>query len=138
MSDCIFCKINKNEIPSYTVYEDEFFKAILDIYPAAHGHVIVIPKEHAPDIFSLSDGTCEKVYPVLKKLAKAVKAALSCDGINILQNNGAAAWQSVSHFHVHIIPRYDNDNVKMPWATLKKTSEEFSDIAEGIKIALKN
>ena len=136
MSDCIFCKINKGEIPSYTVYEDDYFKTILDIYPAAEGHLIVIPKEHAEDVFSLSDGTCEKVYSAVKKIANAVKTALSCDGINILQNNGAAAWQSVPHFHVHIIPRYKGDAMAMPWKPLQKNAEEFSEIAEKIKAAI--
>ena len=99
--NCIFCKIIAGEIPSTTVYEDEDFKAILDVNPAARGHVIILPKHHADDVFSLEDSQAEKIFPVAKKIATALKKTYQCDGVNILQNNGEAAGQTVFHLHVH-------------------------------------
>ena len=108
--NCIFCKIIAGEIPSTTVYEDEDFKAILDVNPAARGHVIILPKHHADDVFSLEDSQAEKIFPVAKKIATALKKTYQCDGVNILQNNGEAAGQTVFHLHVHVIPRYCDDD----------------------------
>ena len=106
MSDCIFCKIANGEIPSATVYEDKDFRVIMDISPASEGHMIILPKEHAANVFELSDEIASKIYVLAKKLAKALKEELDCDGINILQNNGEAAGQTVFHLHMHVIPRY--------------------------------
>ena len=103
MSDCIFCKIANGEIPSATVYEDKDFRVIMDISPASEGHMIILPKEHAANVFELSDEIASKIYVLAKKLAKALKEELDCDGINILQNNGEAAGQTVFHLHMHII-----------------------------------
>ena len=110
-----FCKIIAGEIPSTTVYEDEDFKAILDVNPAARGHVIILPKHHADDVFSLEDSQAEKIFPVAKKIATALKKTYQCDGVNILQNNGEAAGQTVFHLHVHVIPRYCDDDVNIKW-----------------------
>lgn len=109
--NCIFCKIIKGEIPSFTIYEDECFKVILDRFPAAPGHVLVMPKAHAADIFDLPEETAAKLYPLVKQLAAKVKAVTGAEGINILQNNGEAAGQTVHHFHLHIIPRKVGDKV---------------------------
>lgn len=130
---CIFCKIANGEIPSATIYEDEDFRAILDISPASTGHAIIIPKEHAENLFELSDDMVSKALLVAKKVATAMNKELECDGINILQNNGEAAGQSVFHFHVHIIPRYKGDNINIKWETGIYTSEQLADIAERIK-----
>ena len=113
--NCIFCKIIAGEIPSTTVYEDEDFKAILDVNPAARGHVIILPKHHADDVFGLEDSQAEKIFPVAKKIATALKKTYQCDGVNILQNNGEAAGQTVFHLHVHVIPRYYEDDVNIKW-----------------------
>ena len=109
--DCIFCKIIKGEIPSFTVYEDEDFKVILDRFPAAPGHVLIIPKVHYGDMFELSEETAAKLYPLAKKIAERVKEVTGSEGINIVQNNGEAAGQSVYHFHLHIIPRKMGDGI---------------------------
>ena len=93
MGDCIFCKIANGEIPSATLYEDEEFRVILDLGPASKGHSLILPKKHAANIFELPDEYVSKVMVVAKKIAKAVKEACHCDGVNILQNNGEAAGQ---------------------------------------------
>lgn len=135
MESCIFCKILAGEIPSVSVYEDECFRAILDVSPAARGHVIILPKEHAADIFELSEETASKLMPVAKKIAEAVKKATGCEGINILQNNGAAAGQTVFHLHVHIIPRYEKDTVSIGWKP-GETPADMETIAEEIRAGL--
>lgn len=113
--NCVFCKIIAGEIPSTTVYEDDDFKAILDVNPAARGHVIILPKKHAANIFELEDEDAAKVFPIAKKIASAVKKTYDCDGVNILQNNGEAAGQTVFHLHVHVVPRYYDDEVNIMW-----------------------
>ena len=113
--DCIFCKIIKGEIPSATVYEDDNFKAILDVNPAARGHIIILPKNHSANVFEIPEEEISGIMVVAKKLAKAVKEAYKCDGVNILQNNGEAAGQTVFHLHVHVIPRFKNDSINLAW-----------------------
>ncbi len=133
-NNCIFCKIIAGEIPSYCVYEDEDFKAILDVNPSARGHVIILPKKHAADIFELSDEYVSKVMIVAKKIAKAVKEAYHCDGINILQNNGEAAGQTVFHLHVHVIPRFEGDTktINIGWKPME-TPEDMAAVVEEIR-----
>ncbi|PHV70038.1 HIT family protein [Sporanaerobium hydrogeniformans] len=127
--NCIFCKIIKGEIPSFTIYEDIYFKAILDRAPANLGHTLILPKKHAQDIFDLPEEEAQKLYPLVKKLAIQIKEAVGAEGINIVQNNGEAAGQSVGHFHIHIVPRYKEDGV-----TLNKTahSEITMDELKGV------
>ena len=129
--NCIFCKIIAGEIPSTTVYEDEDFKAILDVNPAARGHVIILPKHHADDVFSLEDSQAEKIFPVAKKIATALKKTYQCDGVNILQNNGEAAGQTVFHLHIHIVPRYQDDKVMIEWEP--KEISDLDKVMEDIK-----
>ncbi|MEE3467385.1 MAG: HIT family protein [Eubacterium sp.] len=126
MSDCIFCKIIAGEIPSTTVYEDADVKAILDVNPAAKGHVIVLPKAHAENVFEISDEDLSKAICVAKRIAAALKKTYNCDGVNILQNNGEAAGQTVFHLHIHVIPRFVGDTVSIGW----KPGEMPSDMAE--------
>lgn len=113
--DCVFCKIIAGEIPSTAVYEDDDFLAILDVNPAARGHVIILPKKHAANIFEMDEEDAAKVFPVAKKIASALKKTYDCDGVNILQNNGEAAGQTVFHLHVHVIPRFYEDEVNIMW-----------------------
>lgn len=113
--NCIFCKILAGEIPSTAVYEDDDFKAILDVNPAARGHVIILPKNHAANIYELPDEDASKIMMVAKKIATAIEKAYHCDGVNILQNNGEAAGQTVFHLHVHVIPRFKGDTVNIGW-----------------------
>lgn len=115
VDDCIFCKINKGEIPSTTIYEDDDFKVMLDINPASRGHAVILPKNHAADLFELADDDAEKLFKIARKCAKSMMEVLHCDGINVLQNNGEAAGQTVFHLHVHLIPRYKGDTVNISW-----------------------
>ncbi|MFT4143258.1 MAG: HIT family protein [Mobilitalea sp.] len=128
-SNCIFCRIIAGEIPSATVYEDEEFKVILDISPAAKGHMVILPKKHAGNLFELEEEVASKALLIAKKVAGAVKEELNCDGINLLQNNGEAAGQTVFHFHIHIIPRYQGDTVKMKWITGSYSGDEAAELA---------
>ncbi len=123
--DCIFCKIIKGEIPSFTVYEDDTFKVILDRFPTAPGHALIIPKEHAADMFELPEETAAKLYPLAQKLGAKIKAAVGAEGMNIVQNNGEVAGQSVHHFHLHMIPRKAGDNI-----VLNKSSNADTTIEE--------
>jgi histidine triad (HIT) family protein len=135
-SSCIFCKIIAGEIPSACVYEDEDFKVIMDIFPAAKGHVIILPKKHSTDLYELDDETTARALMVARKVAKAMKAELHCDGINLLQNNGEAAGQTVFHFHMHLIPRYKDDQIKIPWAPGKYADGEAEAVATAIAAKL--
>ena len=132
MDNCVFCKILAGEIPSTTVYEDDDFKAILDVNPAARGHVIILPKKHAANIYELPDEDASKVMVVAKKIATAVRDAFHCDGVNILQNNGEAAGQTVFHLHVHVIPRFEGDTVNIGWKP-GDMPEDMDVIAKEIK-----
>lgn len=114
MDNCIFCKILKNEIPSSTVYEDGKFRAIMDIAPVNKGHVILLAKEHTANLLEADDELLSTALPAVKKVANAVKKTVGCDGINILQNNGEAAGQTVFHLHIHVIPRNKKDGVELP------------------------
>ena len=115
--DCIFCKLANGEIPTNTLYEDELVRVIFDLGPATKGHVLVIPKAHFDDVFSMDEATAAHVFTVAARVAKAMHDELGCDGMNILQNNGEIAGQTVFHFHMHIIPRYKNDEVVIKWPT---------------------
>ena len=126
--NCIFCKIIAGDIPSKTVYEDDDFKAILDVSPAAKGHVIILPKNHAKDVLALSDDDASKIFAVAKKIAKVQMEAFGCDGVNILQNNGEAAGQTVFHLHVHVIPRFKDDTVNIKW--LQKKDIDLDEVFE--------
>ena len=104
---CIFCKIAKGEIPCYKIYEDNDFLAFLDLSQATKGHTLIIPKKHYDNIFSL-DEKIDIMLPVVT-VAKALKKSLKIDNINMINNNGPLAVQTINHFHIHLIPRYDND-----------------------------
>lgn len=124
--NCIFCKIAAGDIPSATIYEDEDFRVILDIEPASKGHALILPKEHYANLYELPEELASKVLVVAKKVVTAMTEVLGCDGYNVLQNNGEAAGQTVFHFHMHLIPRYDKDNVNIKWkpGTLKEEWKE--------------
>lgn len=136
-TDCIFCKIIHGDIPSATIYEDEDFKVILDIFPAAKGHAILIPKKHSANLLELEDDILEKALKVAKKVAAGIMEELHCDGINLLQNNGEAAGQTIFHFHMHLIPRYANDSVQMTWSHLKYEDGEAGNLAKAIAARVK-
>ena len=111
MTDCIFCKIINGEIPSYTIYEDDVVKAFLDISQGTPGHTLVVPKKHVKDIFAYDDELAGQVFSRLPKIARAIKASNpDIIGMNILNNNGEVAYQSVFHSHIQLIPRYSKDD----------------------------
>src|SRR3954447_8887062 len=113
--DCIFCKIIAGDIPGIRVHEDARAIAIMDINPATKGHALVIPRAHAADIHATPDEDVAHCATVAKQLAARAMAGLGADGVTIMQSNGPAAWQTVFHYHVHVIPRYDDDPLVLPW-----------------------
>ena len=135
MADCIFCKIISGEIPSHTIYEDEEFKVILDIAPAAKGHALILPKVHYADLYDIDEEVAGRAMKLAKRLATKMTGVLGCDGFNILQNNHEAAGQTVFHFHMHLIPRYENakDNKDiLVWKPESFSSEELVAIRESL------
>lgn len=132
-TDCIFCKIANGEIPSRTLYEDNNFRVIFDISPASKGHAIILPKKHAANIFEISEDDASNIYVVAKKVATVLSEELQCDGVNILQNNGEAAGQSVFHLHMHIIPRYKEDTVNIKWNPTVPDESLLDQLCERLK-----
>ena len=134
--NCIFCKIANGVIPSNTLYEDDLFKVILDLNPVTKGHALILPKNHFDDLLSIDEETGSKVLMVASKIATAMKKTLKCDGVNILQNNGEAAGQTVFHLHFHVIPRYVGDTVNLEWETGKPSDDDLKTIAEEIRAGI--
>jgi len=130
--NCIFCKLANGDIPTATVYEDEYLRAIMDAAPANKGHIIILPKSHAANIYELEDEYVSRAFVLAKKLAVALKKLTGCDGVNILQNNGGAAGQTVFHFHVHVIPRFKNDDCTIVWKPTSYEDGEASEVAKKI------
>lgn len=130
--NCIFCKIAAGDIPSATIYEDNDFRVILDIEPASKGHVLILPKEHYANLYELSDELAAKALIVAKKVITKMTDILGCDGYNLVQNNGEVAGQTVFHFHIHLIPRYKEDNVNIGWKPGNLTEEVKTEILLGI------
>lgn len=133
--NCIFCKILNGDIPSVTAYENDDFKVIFDVSPASKGHVLILPKNHVANVFEMDEETAAKAYVLAKKLAAALKEILHCDGVNIVQNNGEAAGQTVFHFHMHVIPRYKGDSKPgkcsmVSWVPGEMDKEEMMKVAE--------
>lgn len=131
--NCIFCKILNGEIPSNKVFENDNFIAILDAFPANEGHTLVIPKKHYENIFEIDENTLKEGYAIAKKIANSIKKALNVEDINILQNNGALAGQTVNHFHIHIIPRKENDKVVIKSEHISVDNNRINEILDSIK-----
>ena len=134
--DCIFCKLANGEIPTNALYEDDIVKVIFDANPAAKGHVLILPKEHFDNIYELDDDTAAHVFKVAAKISKAYKKALDFDGLNIVQNNGEVAGQTVFHFHMHLIPRYKDaaNNDILNWTHETFSPEEMAEICSSLKM----
>ena len=132
-SNCIFCKIANGEIPSSTIYEDEDFRVILDLGPASRGHALILPKNHYQDVCALDEAVAAKALPLAAKSGAAMKKAVGCSGFNVVQNNGKSAGQTVFHFHIHVIPRYDGGPEMVTWKPGEATGEELAQTAELIK-----
>ncbi len=113
--DCLFCKIVAGELPATIVAEDERTIAFMDINPATRGHALVIPRSHAADVHEIDPADLQAVAVAAQRLARAARERLGADGVNLLNSNGSAAWQTVFHFHMHVIPRYAGDPLRLPW-----------------------
>ena len=131
-NNCVFCAIAANEIPSFKVYEDDLVLAYLDINPFSKGHTLVIPKEHSSGLLDTPEETLAALVARVKKVASHLKAALPCDGFNILQNNGEAAGQTVMHIHFHIVPRYGKEEIS--FASQKGDMAELKALADRIRM----
>ena len=130
--DCIFCKIAAGEIPSKTIHEDEKYRVILDLGPATRGHALILPKNHYANLFELPEEDAKEAICLAKKMATIMKDKLGCDGLNLVQNNGEAAGQTVFHFHMHLIPRYENDGQEIGWKPGSPSQDELEEIKKQI------
>jgi histidine triad (HIT) family protein len=133
MDDCIFCKILAGELPAEIVQEDEHTIAFMDINPWTRGHALVIPRNHSTDLLEIEDDDLRHTAVAAKRLAERVKERLGADGMNLLNACGAAAWQSVFHFHIHVIPRYEDDPLRLPGHPQDVTREDLAGVAEEIR-----
>ena len=133
--DCIFCKIVAGEIPAHNVYEDDATLAFLDINPASRGHTLVISKEHAPDLLTLSADSARAAITTTQVVARILHKVLQPDGFNIVQNNGPASGQVVMHYHVHIIPRWNGDQVLRMWRPGETDHAALSELAATLRAA---
>lgn len=141
MNDCIFCKIINGDVPSAKIYEDDHVYAFMDIMPVTKGHALIIPKNHKENVYDLSSEEAGQLFSVVPKIANVLKETFHPAGMNLLQNNGAPAGQSVFHFHMHFIPRYDQtDGLKLTWNTKEReyTPERISEVAAEIREKLEN
>jgi histidine triad (HIT) family protein len=128
--DCIFCKIVAGELPATIVDEDERTIAFMDINPATRGHALVIPRTHSTDLLSVEQADLTAVAVAARRLAGRAKERLRADGVNLLNSCGAVAWQSVFHFHIHVIPRYHDDPLRLPWVPAPGDAEEIAAAAQ--------
>jgi histidine triad (HIT) family protein len=124
--DCLFCKIVAGEVPATVVGEDERTVSFMDINPATRGHALVVPREHSVDLLEVGQEDLAAVAAAAKRLAARHKEALGADGVNLLNSCGSAAWQTVFHFHVHVIPRYRDDPLKLPWVPGPGDADEIA------------
>lgn len=132
-SDCLFCKIAAGEVPATIVAQDERTISFMDINPATRGHALVIPRAHAQDLLSVPVQDLHACAGAAQRLARRCKERLGADGVNLLNSCGSAAWQTIFHFHVHVIPRYDDDPLKLPWTPGAGEEEEIK--AAGAELA---
>lgn len=134
--DCIFCKIANGEIPARTIYEDQMFRVILDLSPATRGHALIIPKDHFQDLFDLGSEQAAALLEVAQEVGTHMKEVLGMDGLNLVQNNGEIAGQTIFHFHLHLIPRYKNDGNgdRLAWNHMEITPEELDELYQRLAI----
>ena len=130
--NCIFCKIANGEIPSKTLYEDDKFRVILDLGPATKGHALILPKDHYKNLYELPEDYAADAIKLAKKMMTQMTKKLGCEGFNLVQNNGELAGQTVFHFHMHMIPRYQNDGQTIGWKPGEATQEELEEIRKQI------
>lgn len=132
-SDCIFCQIVAGEIPGQIVQEDERTVAFMDIAPATRGHALVVPRRHARDLLEIEAEDLEATILAAQRLAGRAVEALGADGVNLLNSCGRAGWQTVFHFHVHVIPRYEGDPLRLPWIPAEGDPDEIAAAAQALR-----
>lgn len=135
--NCIFCKLANGDIPTTTLYEDEDFRIIFDGSPATVGHALIIPKSHVTDVLEIPEELQAKAYVLAKKAAAVLVQVFGADGINILQNTGKAAGQTVFHFHIHLIPRYEGDGAMIQWKPGEQDTQTLESALVKIRELLK-
>ena len=131
--DCLFCKIVADEVPSVRVHEDDRTIAFMDINPATRGHVLVVPREHSRDLMDIDPEDLGAVARAAQSVAQTMPDRLGADGVNLLNSCGRAAWQTVFHFHVHVIPRYDGDPLRLPWTPAPGDRDEIAESARALE-----
>ena len=136
MSDCVFCKIRDGQIPSVKVYEDDRTLAFMDIHPLNPGHCLVIPRAHAATLFEAEPADLQAAITAAQKVARVLREVLAPDGLNMLQANGAAAFQSVAHFHLHLIPRWSNDGKGFDWKLVPGDRDQIMKAGERLRALL--
>lgn len=133
MESCIFCKIANKEIPSKVIYEDEKCLVFLDISPATKGHVLIIPKNHYADLFEIEESELFYLMGIAQKISQRLKDRLGFEGLNVVQNNGSIAGQTVFHYHIHLIPRYKDDQQKINWNPTNPSEDELDLLWQQLK-----
>ena len=131
--DCLFCGIVAGSIPSETIDSDERTVAFMDINPATAGHALVVPRKHSADLLDIGEEDLTAVTLAAQRLTKRMKEVLGADGINLINACGAIAWQTVFHFHIHVVPRYEDDPLKLPWIPEPGDSDEIAQIADKLR-----
>ena len=135
-AECVFCKIRDGQLPSMKIYEDDHTLAFMDINPLNSGHCLVVARTHAPTIWDVHEAELQAAIVAAKKVATALREALKPDGLNVLQANGAAAFQSVPHFHLHLIPRWNNDGKGFDWTPTPGDRAQILKVGERVRQAL--
>jgi histidine triad (HIT) family protein len=133
VADCLFCKIAAGELPATIVAESERALAFSDINPATRGHTLVIPRAHAQDVQDIDAADLVATIELAQQIARAARERLGADGVNLLNSSGAAAWQTVFHFHIHVVPRYAGDPLRLPWVPAPGDSEEIAVAAAALR-----
>jgi histidine triad (HIT) family protein len=133
MADCLFCGIVDGSIPSQTIDSDEQTVAFMDIAPATPGHALVVPRTHSADLLEVSADDLTATVLAAQRLARRMTDVLDADGINLINACGGAAWQTVFHFHIHVVPRYEDDPLKLPWVPEEGDPEQIAQIAERLR-----
>src|SRR6478672_3168406 len=132
-SDCLFCGIVAGDVPAQIVDSDDHTVAFMDINPATPGHALVVPRAHSRDLMDVSDEDLERTTVAARRLAKRIRRALEPAGFNVLNSCGRAAWQTIYHFHLHVIPRYEDDPLKLPWVPAAGDPSEIAAVADQIR-----
>jgi histidine triad (HIT) family protein len=133
VNDCLFCGIVAGDVPSQTIDSDEKTIAFMDISPATPGHALVIPRRHSADLLEIEAGDLDACAQAAQRLAKRMKDVLDADGVNVLNACGSAAWQTVFHFHLHVIPRFEGDPLQLPWVPDAGDPDEIAKVAERLR-----